>query len=91
MDWKILIAIAFASTLTWMIRSHLDSYLKGKGANLATKEDVEEITRKVEGVKTDFSLRLEAIKWELGKKGHRTSPGGGKRIRSAWRNREGAI
>jgi hypothetical protein len=68
MDWKILIAVTFASTLTWMIKSYLDSYLKGKGANLATKEDVEEITRKVEGVKTDFSLRLEAIKWELGKK-----------------------
>lgn len=35
-------------------------YESEKGKNLATKEDIEEITRKVEEVKTEVSLSIKA-------------------------------
>src|SRR5882724_11855131 len=41
------------------------AYLKQKGKNLATKEDVEEITTKVESVKTEFGAKLESFKTNL--------------------------
>jgi len=68
MGLKLLVTFIIASIITWIARTYIDSYLKAKGTNLATKEDVEEITRKVEGVKSEVSLKLEVIKWELGKK-----------------------
>ncbi|HEU0143434.1 MAG TPA: hypothetical protein VFQ47_01495 [Nitrososphaera sp.] len=68
MDWKITLTFVIASIITWIARSYLDSYVRKKGENLATKEDIEEITRKVEGVKSEVSVKLELIKWELGKK-----------------------
>lgn len=41
------------------------SYFKMKGKNLATKEDIEEITGKIENVRHDYAQRLEAMKVEL--------------------------
>jgi chemotaxis protein histidine kinase CheA len=43
------------------------SYFKEKGKNLATFEDVEAITEKVENVKKDFNIKLEELKSELQK------------------------
>ena len=40
---------------------YLRSYLKKKGENLATKEDVELITDKVEGVRSEYAERFEKI------------------------------
>jgi len=44
-------------------------YLVKKGENLATKEDIEEITTKVESVKASFqkenTVFLEKLRWEL--------------------------
>jgi hypothetical protein len=40
----------------------LDSYMTEKGKNLATKEDIEEITRKIESVKTDLVSKTELRK-----------------------------
>ncbi len=37
-------------------RKHLRKYVEEKGRNLATKEDIEEITKKVESVKTEFDV-----------------------------------
>lgn len=45
-----------------MFRYYLSSYLAQKGQNLATKEDIEEITRKIEDVKLTFALPLEEFK-----------------------------
>lgn len=39
----------------WFFKSYVPSYFSEKGKNLATKEDVEGITRKVEGVKAELS------------------------------------
>ncbi|MDD3771819.1 MAG: hypothetical protein PHC38_04085 [Weeksellaceae bacterium] len=43
------------------------SYFKEKGKNLATFEDIEVITEKVENVKKDFNIKLEGLKFELQK------------------------
>jgi predicted nuclease with TOPRIM domain len=56
--------------ITWVIliigglllRSYVPSYLKHKGANLATKEDIKEITEKVEAVKAEYARQLELDK-----------------------------
>jgi hypothetical protein len=37
-----------------VVKHFLSSYLSEKGKNLATREDIEEITRKVEGVRTQY-------------------------------------
>jgi hypothetical protein len=56
----ILICIAiFFSALAYFI-----SYLKSKGKNLATKEDIETITDKIESVKSDYAQKLESIAHE---------------------------
>ncbi|HXU28157.1 MAG TPA: hypothetical protein VN698_13080 [Bacteroidia bacterium] len=41
------------------------SYFQEKGKNLATKEDIEEITTKVEGIKTEFIKETEKLKTDL--------------------------
>lgn len=43
------------------------SYFKEKGKNLATFEDIGEITRKVENVKDDFNTKIEGLKSDLQK------------------------
>ncbi|WP_157007698.1 hypothetical protein [Xenophilus azovorans] len=41
--------------LTWLVlKFFVSSYLAEKGKNLATKEDIAEITRKIEGVKSEY-------------------------------------
>ncbi|MDZ7805468.1 hypothetical protein [Thiohalophilus sp.] len=45
-----------------IIKSYIPSYLSEKGKNLATKEDVAEITNKVESVKTEYAQIIEEIR-----------------------------
>ena len=61
---EILVAVLFllaigVGILLW--RSFFPSYLSEKGKNLATKEDIAEITRQVEGVKEFYSTRLKEL------------------------------
>jgi hypothetical protein len=42
----------------WLVKSYIPSYFSEKGKNLATKEDIEEITRKIEQVKASLGSRL---------------------------------
>jgi hypothetical protein len=59
---------------TWVIlfvggllfRNYLPNYFKEKGKNLATKEDIKEITDKVEAVKAHYLKQVELYKQELG-------------------------
>lgn len=46
----------------YFFKKYLFSFFSEKGNNLATKQDVEEITGKVEGVKSIYSVDLEKIK-----------------------------
>jgi hypothetical protein len=44
------------------LKDYLPSYIRKKGENLATKEDIEEITRKIESVKATVTLDKEREK-----------------------------
>ena len=49
----------------FLFRKYLFSYSSEKGKNLATKEDIEEITRKVEEVKSGYVAEIERLKVDL--------------------------
>jgi chromosome segregation ATPase len=60
--------------LLWLVlKNSLPSYLSEKGKNLASKEDIEEITNKVESVKAEIATALEASKLSLNKELHEFS------------------
>jgi len=56
------------SAIGGFLAGYFRSYLGKKAENLATKEDIEGITRIVEGVKSDLATNQELIRWELGKR-----------------------
>lgn len=49
----------------YLFKKYLFSYSSEKGKNLATKEDIGDITRKVEEVKTGYVTELERLKVDL--------------------------
>jgi hypothetical protein len=49
----------------FLFRKYLFSYSSEKGKNLATKEDIGDITRKVEEVKTEYVTEVERLKVDL--------------------------
>ena len=55
-DYIVDIICLFFICLSVWIWSYFGSYLKKKGENVATKEDIEELTNKVESVKKDYEL-----------------------------------
>lgn len=55
-----------------LVRRHLAAYLSQKGENLATKEDIGDITRKVEEVRIAFAEQLSRIQTELETEAHAT-------------------
>ena len=55
LTWVAMVATALLSAI-------LGGYLADKGKNLATREDIEGITRQVEGVKSAFATELEEVK-----------------------------
>ncbi|WP_157971408.1 hypothetical protein [Dyella sp. C9] len=54
------LSFAGVATLLLLFRKGLPAYVTEKGKNLATREDIEEITRKIEGVRGDIS-RANAV------------------------------
>lgn len=59
------ISVGVAITLMFgylIIKHFLTSYLNEKGKNLATSEDIERITTKVEGIRTQYSSLVEELK-----------------------------
>src|SRR5438445_7369720 len=64
LDLVVLVVIVTAAM--WM-RYALPAYLAEKGKNLASKEDLEELTRKVEGVRTQYLSELERLRFDLGR------------------------
>ena len=60
-DWWIyFLIIAFSA-----IGGFIGAYLKKKGGNLATKEDIEIITEKIEKIRSQYSEQLETVKASL--------------------------
>lgn len=62
---NILVIISLGIT-AYFIKNYFPSYLKKKAENLATKEDVGEITKSVEAIKHDYSADLESLKAVIG-------------------------
>jgi len=52
---------AFLIFVGFLVGQFLPSYLRAKGKNLATKEDIERITRNVEAVKAEYSEKLQEL------------------------------
>lgn len=68
MDWILIglqILVLLGIGCIFLFRKYLFSYSAEKGKNLATKEDVEEITRKVEDVKSGYVAEIERLKVDL--------------------------
>lgn len=51
----LLLQLLTIGVIAWLSRSFFPKYFEKKAENLATKEDIEEITKKVESVKADVS------------------------------------
>jgi len=58
-DLALFISIAIVG---WLIKFYLPGYMGEKGKNLATKEDIAEITKKIEQVKVEYAKQLELYK-----------------------------
>jgi hypothetical protein len=52
------IAVLGLLVVGWLVKSYMPSYYSEKGKNLATKEDIAEITHRIEQVKASLSSRL---------------------------------
>lgn len=65
MDFQIIpsLMVIIIAYLLW--QHFLPGYAKKKGENLATKEDINEITREIESAKLDYASQLENTKAEL--------------------------
>lgn len=61
-----LLTIVGMSIIGFILRNYLTSYSREKGKNLATKEDIVEITNKVEEVRSQYSSDIERLKIDLG-------------------------
>lgn len=60
MEWIIIgVNAVFVFLLGIFIKNYLPSYMDEKGKNLATKEDIQEITRKTEEVQKEFKEGFE--------------------------------
>ena len=61
-NFYLLGAIVISVLITYFI-----SYFKEKAKNLATKEDIQEITEKIESIKHDYNKQLEEFKHDYNK------------------------
>jgi len=63
-----ILVIIFLGITIYFVKNYFPSYLKKKAENLATKEDVGEITKSVEAIKHEYSTDLESLKAVIGSK-----------------------
>jgi len=49
-----------------LLYRYLPAYTAEKGENLATKEDIAEITKQIEGVKSSYAHELEGVRAAIG-------------------------
>jgi hypothetical protein len=66
MEWiQIVINAVLVFLLGLFIKNYFPSYMDEKGKNLATKEDIQEITRKTEEVQKEFKEGFERFSSDL--------------------------
>jgi len=62
-DWLTLVSVFLPTIILWLfLKFYFPNYLSEKAKNLATKEDIGEITQKVEEVKIVYAKQLEQLK-----------------------------
>lgn len=61
------IAATLGSAALFGMGTLMGSYLKQKGQNIATREDIEEITDRVESVRREHATEMEQLRTELAK------------------------
>ncbi len=64
---KLILFTTFGSLIATIITTLLKSYFSEKGKNLATKQDIDFITDKIESVKDSYNKSLENYRTELKK------------------------
>jgi hypothetical protein len=57
-SFSAIVVVAFA---VWMAKHVLASYFDEKGKNLATKEDIAEITHKIEAVRLQYTYMVAPV------------------------------
>jgi len=63
MGWiNIIVTVLSVFILGLFLKNFLPSYMTEKGKNLATKEDIAEITKKTEEVQSEFQKAFEYIR-----------------------------
>lgn len=62
-----ILIIVVAFILGLFIKNFFPKYMEEKGKNLATKEDIEEITEKIEKVKYEYNEEIEKLRSNLNK------------------------
>ena len=55
-------AVLAGIVVFFLIKFFLPGYLTEKGKNLATSEDIQKMTQKIESIKADYSVLLEELK-----------------------------
>ena len=69
MDWFLIVVIILDITATFLLglflKNYLPSYMQKKGENLATKEDIQEITQKTEEVQAEFKEKFELFSSDI--------------------------
>jgi hypothetical protein len=65
MDIVYFVVGVFSFVVGFLINNFLPSYFNEKGKNFATKEDIKEITDKIESVRFEYLGKLEGVKSEL--------------------------
>src|SRR5271157_5441463 len=70
LQWTDYFSIAIIQAIITVAVWHITSYIKEKGKNLATREDIHEITRQIESAKIEYAKELEGIKSQLNAKYH---------------------
>ena len=68
MEWTQITITSLMTAIVTLAGQYFVSYLRKKGENLATKEDIGRLTEIVENVKSQFAVDLEFIRFNLGNK-----------------------
>ena len=58
----LLICIVIISLVFLFFKLYVSAFIAEKGKNLATRQDIEEITNKIEGVRIQYTLLAEELK-----------------------------
>lgn len=62
MEWADYLKFGVLQVVVAFVAVYLAAYIREKGKNLATSEDIHEITRQIESIKTEYAKELESLR-----------------------------